>query len=69
MTKPDAIKLLKKMVITHEHLKDLDAERGEILGADFIDARIEALRIAIESLEIDVQYDLEYEKTKEAAEP
>ena len=69
MTKSEAVRLLKSMKNTHEHLIELDADNGGLLGAEFIEKRIEALKMAIQSLEIDVQYDLEYEKTKEAAEP
>lgn len=69
MDKAEAIAILKHLIKIHRELKTVDKEAGGLLGEEYINKRIEALHIAIHSLEVDEKYGLLYIETtpKEAA--
>ena len=60
MDRVEAIALLKSMVEVHKNLKIMDLHNGGLVGDEYIDKRIMALRIAIHSLEVDEKYGLLY---------
>lgn len=60
MDRVEAISLLKSMVKVHEKLKIMDLQKGGLVGTEYLDKRIMALRIAIHSLEVDEKYGLLY---------
>ncbi len=60
MDRVEAIALLKSMVEVHKRLKIMDLHNGGLVGDEYIDKRIMALRIAIHSLEVDEKYGLLY---------
>lgn len=59
MTRTEAIKELKSIIRAHKIMKTKD----KVLGDAFIDRKIRALEIALESLEIDEIYQLMEEET------
>lgn len=69
MERAEAIAILKHLIKIHRELMTVDKEAGGLLGEEYINKRIEALQIAIHSLEVDEKYGLLYMETthKEAA--
>lgn len=62
MTRPEAIDVIKSIIRAHKIMK----LKKTMLSDAFIDKKIEALQMALESLKIDELYEFEYESTKEA---
>lgn len=63
MTRPEAIDLMKMIIESHKNMKVINQKKGGLLREDYIDERIEALKIALNSLEVDEKYGLLYEET------
>lgn len=63
MTRTEAIDLMRKIITSHEKMKEINIEKGGQVPEKFIDERIEALKIALHSLEVDEKYGLLYEET------
>ena len=60
MKRDEAIEILKDMVRIHDRLKELDTKKGCLIGDEYINKRVMALKIAIHSLEVDEKYGLLY---------
>ena len=64
MTRSEAIYEIKRMIKVHEFMQTVKDKR---VSDAFLARKLRALQIALESLEIDEKYQLEYENIKEAA--
>lgn len=60
MTRAEAIEVLKNMIKCHEEMLNIDRRLMNLLGSDFIEEKITALKYALRSLETDEKYGLLY---------